>query len=51
MKAQMMMKTEPVVADPTEDQTGRSIGEFLRTITVGDEVVIRETHGGRCALS
>ncbi len=46
MKAQMMMKTEPVVADPTEDQTELSIGEFLRTITVGDEVAIRETHGG-----
>jgi hypothetical protein len=38
--------TEGLVADPTEDQTEISIGEFLRTITVGDEVAIRETHGG-----
>jgi hypothetical protein len=32
-----------MVTDPTEDQTEASIGAFLRTLKVGDEVAIRET--------
>ena len=35
---------EWIVADPTEGQTEASIGMFLRTVKVGDEVAIRETH-------
>ena len=34
------------VPDPTEGQTEASIGKFLRTVTVGDDVAIRETHRG-----
>lgn len=41
-----MTRTEWLVADPTEDQTEMSIGEFLRTGMVGDDIAIRETHGG-----
>jgi hypothetical protein len=35
------------VSDPTEDQTEKSIGAFLRTLAAGDEVAIRETQGER----
>jgi hypothetical protein len=37
---------EDYVADPTEDQTELTIGRFLKVVQIGDEVAIRETHGG-----